>query len=147
MKILVDADACPVVKEIESIARMHAVEVVLLCDTSHILQTDYSRVEVISAGAEAVDMALMNFCKRGDVVVTQDYGVAAMVLGKGAFAMHQDGWQYTNDNIERLLMERYEAKKWRRTSGRYASGGQKKRTEKDNEKFFSAFLQMVKEYC
>ena len=75
--------------------------VVLLCDTNRILTSDYSEVKIVGAGADAVDFALINLCRSGDVVVTQDYGVAAMVLGKCAFAIHQDGWQYTETNIDR----------------------------------------------
>ena len=84
MKIFVDADACPVVKETEEVAAKYSVPVVLLCDTNHILQSAYSEVKIISAGADAVDFALVNCCRSGDLVVTQDYGVAAMALGKKA---------------------------------------------------------------
>ena len=84
MKIFVDADACPVVKETEEVAAKYSVPVVLLCDTNHILQSAYSEVKIIGAGADAVDFALVNCCRSGDLVVTQDYGVAAMALGKKA---------------------------------------------------------------
>ena len=91
MIILVDADACPVVIITEKIARKHQIPVVLLCDTNHVLRSEYSGVKIIGAGADAVDFALVNLCKEGDIVVTQDYGVAAMALGKGAYAIHQSG--------------------------------------------------------
>ena len=105
--IFVDADACPVVRLVEQAAAQFALPVTLLCDTNHILHSDYSEVKVIGAGADAVDFALVNLCRRGDVVVTQDYGVAAMALGKGAYAIHQSGRLYTEDNIDQLLMERH----------------------------------------
>ncbi|MCR5439500.1 MAG: YaiI/YqxD family protein [Selenomonas sp.] len=135
MKIFVDADACPVIKETEEVAAKYAVPVVLLCDTNHVLHSDYSEVKVIGAGADAVDFALVNCCQAGDLVVTQDYGVAAMALGKRAYAMHQNGWQYTNENIERLLMERHLAKKDRRASGKHHLKGPRKRSEEDNLQF------------
>ena len=72
--VLVDADACPVVKLVERIAKSHNVPVVLLCDTSHVLKSDYSEIKIIGAGADAVDLALVNLCKKGDIAVTQDYG-------------------------------------------------------------------------
>ncbi len=78
MKILIDADACPVTRIAETIARRHGLPVTLLCDTSHVLTSDYSEIRVIGAGADAVDIALINLCRRGDIVVTQDYGVAAL---------------------------------------------------------------------
>lgn len=132
MKIFVDADACPVVRETEEVAAKYSVPVVLLCDTNHVLHSDYSEVKVIGAGADAVDFALVNCCKAGDLVVTQDYGVAAMALGKKAYAIHQNGWQYTNENIERLLMERHWVKKARRASSKSHLKGPRKRSAEDN---------------
>lgn len=114
-KILVDADACPVVSIVERLAEKYAVPVILLCDTNHILNSEYSEVKVIGAGADAVDFALLSQCKRGDIVVTQDYGVAAMILGKGAYGIHQNGKWYTDQNIDQMLMERHLAKKARRS--------------------------------
>ncbi|MBQ8699201.1 MAG: YaiI/YqxD family protein [Schwartzia sp.] len=116
MKILVDADACPVVRQIEAVARKHHVPVILLCDTNHILQSKYSEVRTIGAGADAVDFALVNLCHAGDIVVTQDYGLAAMALGKKAYAVHSSGLRYTDENISRLLEERHMVKELRRSS-------------------------------
>ena len=81
MQIFVDADACPVVGIVEIIAEKYNIPTTLLCDTNHILYSDYS--EVIVVGADAVDYKLISICHKGDVVVSQDYGVAAMALGKG----------------------------------------------------------------
>ena len=83
MRVFVDADACPVVGIIEKVAREHNVPVRLLCDTNHVLSSAYSEVIVVGAGADAVDYKLISICHRGDIVVSQDYGVAAMALGKG----------------------------------------------------------------
>ena len=82
MQIYVDADACPVVGIVEELAIKYKIPVTLLCDTNHVLYSDYSEVKIIGAGADAVDFALVNLCRKGDIVVTQDYGVAAMALGK-----------------------------------------------------------------
>ena len=143
MKILVDADACPVVKFVENTAKDFAVPVVLLCDTNHILSSDYSQVIVVSAGADAVDLELINRCSSGDLVVTQDYGVAALALGKGAYAIHQNGKIYTNENIDGLLMSRHIAKKARMGKGKYHLKGPKKRTAQDDEKFLIAFKELL----
>ena len=116
MTIYVDADACPVTRIVERVAREHDIPVVLLCDTNHVLSSDYSTIKVIGAGADAVDIALINLCQRGDIVVTQDYGVAALALGKGAKAIHQSGRWYTDENIDSLLMERHMAKVARRSA-------------------------------
>ena len=143
--ILVDADACPVVRQVEEVARSHGLPVTLLCDEHHIMHSDYSRVRHVSSGADAVDIALMNLCRRGDVVVTQDYGVAAMTLGKGAYAIHHSGKRYTDDNIDLMLMERHIAKKARRASGKHHLHGPSKFTEEDRRRFAAAFELLITE--
>lgn len=143
MQIFVDADACPVVGIIEKIAKEHYVPVTLLCDTNHILSSDYSKVIVVGAGADAVDYKLISSCHKGDIVVSQDYGVAAMAIGKGAYAIHQSGKWYTNDNIDQMLMERHLNKKARRSSHKNHVKGPKKRTEEDDERFAESFEKMV----
>ena len=142
MTIYIDADACPVTRIAERIAQKHGIPVTLLCDTNHILTSEYSTVKTIGAGADAVDIALINLCQSGDIVITQDYGVAALALGKSARAIHQSGRWYTNDNIDGLLMERHLAKKARR-SGKHHLKGPSKRTEEDDRRFAESFEQMI----
>ena len=141
--IYVDADACPVVHIVEQVAENNNIPVMLLCDTNHVLHSDYSEVRVIGAGADAVDFALINLCKKSDIVVTQDYGVAAMALGKGAYAIHQSGKWYTDENIDQMLMERHMNKKARRASGKNHMKGSKKRTEDDDVRFRQSFEKLV----
>ena len=142
MKIYVDADACPVTRIAERVAREYAIPVVLLCDTNHVLSSEYSEIRVIGAGADAVDIALINLCQRGDIVVTQDYGVAALALGKGAKAIHQSGRWYTDENIDGLLMGRHMAKVARRKSKNHLKGPAK-RTEEDDRWFEESFRQLI----
>ena len=78
MNIYVDADACPVTRIAERVAKERGIPVLLLCDTNHVLNSNYSEIRVIGAGADAVDIALINLCQRGDIVVTQDYDVAVL---------------------------------------------------------------------
>ena len=144
MQILVDADACPVVGIVEKIAQKNNIPCTLLCDTNHVLNSKYSQVKVIGAGADAVDYALINICKRGDIVVSQDYGVAAMALGKGAYAIHQSGKWYTNDNIDQMLMERHVARKARMGKNKIHLKGSSKRTEDDDRHFEESFLDLLK---
>lgn len=144
MKILVDADACPVVPIVERLAKRHKIAVTLLCDTNHLLRSDYSEVKVIGAGADAVDFALVNECRKRDIVVTQDYGVAAMALGKGAFCIHQSGKWYTDDNIDQMLMERHVAKKARRSNSKHHLKGPAKRTEDDDKRFEESLEKLIR---
>ena len=143
MQIYVDADACPVVGIVEELAIKYKIPVTLLCDTNHVLYSDYSEVKIIGAGADAVDFALVNLCRKGDIVVTQDYGVAAMALGKGAYAIHQSGKWYTNENIDQMLMERHLNKKARRSSHKNHIRGPRKRTEEDDVRFAQSFEKLI----
>lgn len=143
MKILVDADACPVVRIIEEEAKKLQIPVILFCDTNHVLFSEYAEVKIVGAGADAVDFVLVNQCKAGDVVVTQDYGLAAIVLSKKAAAIHQSGRWYTEENIERLLAERAIAKKARRSKAKHHLKGPAKRTEEDDKRFRESFVKLI----
>ena len=115
----------------------------LLCDTTHVLYYDYSEAVHAGAGTDAVDYKLISICHKGDIVVSQDYGVAAMALGKGAYAIHQSGKWYTNENIDQMLMERHLNKKARRSSHKNHIKGPRKRTDADDERFFQSVEKMV----
>lgn len=143
MQIFVDADACPVVDIVEAIAEKYNIPATLLCDTNHVLYSDYSEVIVVGAGDDAVDYKLISICHKGDIVVSQDYGVAAMALGKGAYAIHQSGKLYTDENIDRMLMERHLNKKARRASSKNHIKGPRKRTNEDDECFAQSFEKLV----
>lgn len=144
MRIYIDADACPVTRIAEDIARRHGIPVTLLCDTNHMLTSETSEIKVIGAGADAVDIALINLCHRGDIVITQDYGVAALALGKGARCIHQSGKWFSDDNIDGLLMDRHLNKKARR-SGKHHLKGPAKRTAEDDARFAESFEKMILE--
>lgn len=143
MIIYVDADACPVIKQIEQIAQRFCLPVVLLCDTNHLLNSNYSDVIIVDKGADSVDFALINRCKKGDIVVTQDYGVACMALSKNAYPIHQSGKWYTNENIDDLLMSRHISKKTRRCNSKSHIKGPSPRTLEDNVRFEESFSRLL----
>lgn len=143
MTVYIDADACPVVRIAERLAKKYDIPVTLLCDTNHVLSSDYSEVKIIGAGADAVDFALVNLCRAGDIVITQDYGVAAMALGRGAHCIHQSGRWYTNDNIDGMLNERYINKKARMASSKNHLKGPRKRTAEDDKHFEESFEKLI----
>jgi len=146
MRILVDADACPVVSITEQIAKKYELPLILLCDTNHILHSNYGDVLTVGAGADAVDFKLVSICRKGDIVVTQDYGVAAMILGKGAYGIHQSGRWYTNENIDQMLMERHIAKKARTAKRRNHIKGPAKRTDEDDRQFQQSLEKLICRY-
>ena len=143
MKIIVDADACPVIRIVEQTAKQFELPVYLVCDHNHNLNSDYSKIEMIDTGRDAVDFRIVQICEAGDIIVTQDYGVAAMILGKGAYGIHQNGKWYDKENIDMLLMERHLSGKARRSGKSHMGKGQKKRTNKDNLAFQESFVQLV----
>lgn len=144
MQILVDADACPVKQIIVRLARQQRISVTMIMDTSHELDDGYSRVITVDKAADSVDYALMGLLTREDVVVTQDFGLAAMVIGKGARAINQNGLVFTDENMDGLLMERHIGQKIRRGGGR--TKGPSKRTKEDDERFETAFKKLIADY-
>lgn len=132
-RILIDADGCPVVDEAVAIAKQFGVECLILCDTAHRFDRDGAKTLIFSKGADSVDFALVNLVKPGDIVVTQDYGLAAMCLARSARVINQDGMEYTAGNIDGLLMARHTAKKIRNAGGRLK--GPSKRTAAQDKTF------------
>jgi uncharacterized protein YaiI (UPF0178 family) len=141
MRILIDADGCPVVDIAIQIAREHQIECLLLCDTSHVFEKSGAQTLTFSKGADSVDFALVNRLRPGDLVITQDYGLAAMCLSRRARVLHQDGMEYTSDNIDALLLARHTARKIRTAGGRLK--GHAKRTRAQDEAFASALRQLL----
>jgi len=143
VRILVDADACPVKNIIEKVAGEYKLPVAMYIDSSHILTSDYSEIITVGQGKDAVDLALINNCGSGDIVVTQDYGVASLALGKKARAIGNSGMIYDTDNIDKLMFERFLKQKVRRAGKK---GGKmnnpKKRTAEDDERFERNFRRL-----
>ena len=141
MRILVDADGCPVVDITVAMAKKHQIECLLLCDTSHIFEKDGATTLTFSKGADSVDFALVNLLKPGDIVITQDYGLAAMCLARNARVLSQDGMAYRSDNIDALLLQRHTAKKIRNAGGRLK--GPQKRTAAQDVKFHKKLASLI----
>jgi len=132
MRILVDADACPVKNEILKIAKNHKIEVIMFFDNSHVYEDGYSTVYILDKGADSVDYFLINKMVEDDIVVTQDYGVATMALSKKGYPINQNGLIFNDENILSLLNQRAFNQKIRRHKN---MKGPKKRTKENNIKF------------
>ncbi|WP_010529195.1 YaiI/YqxD family protein [Lentibacillus jeotgali] len=140
MKVYVDADACPVKKTIITIAQDFNVPVVLVKSFSHFSHDDEQPgVEIIyvDAGAEAADYRIMQLAQQGDIIITQDYGLASLGLSKGCTVLHHKGFAYTDDNIDHLLQTRY-VNAMARKSGKRTKGSKAFTTE-DEAKFSDLF--------
>lgn len=143
MRILIDADGCPVVKESIKIANKFNLEVIIFCDTAHYFNEENVKTIFISKGIDAVDFAILNNINQGDIVVTQDYGLASLVLSKNSYAINQNGIIYTKENIDELLYSRYISKKMRASGERLK--GPKKREKSQNIIFEENLKKLIME--
>lgn len=143
MKILIDGDGCPVIDLTIKIAKQFNIDVVIMCDTSHIFNKDGAKTMVFSKGADSVDFAIINAVEKEDIVITQDYGLAAMAINKASYVINQNGLIYTNENIDNLLYNRHISKKIRKSGGR--TKGPKKRSKEDNINFEKTLVEVCKQ--
>lgn len=141
MTVFIDGDGCPVVGITVDVCKKRGVYCVILCDTSHSMEKYGVETVVVSKGADSVDFALVNLLKKGDLVVSQDYGLAAMAMAKQAVPVSQEGFVYDDSNIEALLLVRHTAKKIRNAGGRLR--GSKKRTQEQDENFLKLLNQLL----
>ena len=141
MRIIVDADGCPGKNLIEKAAIENSIELIMYCDINHVLSSDYASIRYVDSGFQSVDMKVANEAKSKDIVITQDFGVAAMVLAKGAYAIGPKGHIYDDDNIDKLLFERHMSGKVRRSGGK--TFGPKKRTNEDDEKLYNNLIKLI----
>lgn len=142
MRVVIDGDGCPVVFEAVQICKKMEVECIIVCDTSHVLNIEGVQTVVVEKGADSADFKIVNMINKGDVVVTQDYALAAMCLARGSFAINQDGREYNDKNIDGLLFSRYTAKKIRNAGGRLK--GPSKRTDEQTKLFVEKFEELLK---
>lgn len=143
-KILVDADACPVKDIIVDIASEFNLKVLMFSNINHEININNPNVEIfrVDAGADIADFKIANATMIGDIVVTQDYGLATMILAKSALAISPRGLIYTNENIDNLLMSRH-INKVNRRQKKYSSIP--KRKNSDDEQFKNNFYKLVKD--
>lgn len=141
MTILIDADGCPVVDITVRIAAEYRVPCIILCDTAHVFEKPGAQTITVSKGADSVDFAIVNRVAPGDIVITQDYGLAAMCLARRAVPISQNGMAYTDANIDALLHQRHTARKIRMAGGRLK--GPPKRTAQQDRDFAQALRTLL----
>lgn len=141
MKLVIDADGCPVVAIAVKTAEQYGVRCVLVCDTAHTFSNISAEIITVSQGADSADFRIVNLLETGDIVVTQDYGLAAMCLAKNAQVLNQNGLIYSEKNMDELLLSRHIHKKVRRAGGRMK--GPKKRTQQQDEAFEKALIHLL----
>ncbi|MGL4741547.1 MAG: YaiI/YqxD family protein [Sarcina sp.] len=142
MKVIVDGDGCPGMDYIQKAAKECDVDLVVYATIDHNINLDYGVSKVVDAGFQSVDMYVVNECTKNDVVITQDFGVAAMVLGKGAYALSPKGMSFTNENIDRLLFERHLSQKARKVKMRGKNPS--KRKSEDNLNLYNNLIKIIR---
>lgn len=143
MLIYVDADGCPVTGLTIKIAAEYNLHTVVVADTAHYFDIDSELVTtlIVSKGRDSSDFAIVSRCAKGDIVVTQDYALAAMCLTKGAYPVSQNGKLYTDSNIDDMLMRRHINRQIRSAGGRTPHA--KKRVKAQNEAFEAALRGLI----
>lgn len=124
MKILIDGDACCVIKATEYVAKIANIPCHIYCDCSHLIDSDYSETHIVGTSRDAADFAIINKCDKNDIVITNDSGLAAMVLAKHGYAIKSNGIEFTNKNINQYLNRRYVNSRARRKTNRNQIHGQ-----------------------
>ena len=142
MKVFIDADGCPVVNIAVRLSEKYKKECIIVCDTSHLFNIEGVKCITVSKGADSADFRLVNMLSKGDVAVTQDYGLAAMCLARGAVPINQNGLVYNETNIDELLFARYVSGKIRASGGH--TKGPPKRTAQQNDEFEKSFEDLLK---
>ena len=141
MIIFIDADGSPVVKETISLAKDFNLEVIVVKNYAHEVFDDYATVVSVDVGFDSADYYIVNQIQAHDLVITQDYGLAALCLAKNAFVMNQNGFIFTEDNIDGMLTRRYTHAKMRAQKKRHTHIP--KRTTEDDERFKAALYNLL----
>ncbi|GGA20534.1 YaiI/YqxD family protein [Paenibacillus physcomitrellae] len=122
MNIVVDGDSCPVKQEIAQTARAFSVPVLMVASFDHLLQeSEGVRVARVDRSSQSADMFIANHIASGDIVITQDYGLAALAIAKCCDVLSPRGETYDAGNIDYLLERRHVQAKARR-GGRHSKG-------------------------
>lgn len=143
MKIVIDADGSPVVRESIEIAKEYKLEALVVKNYAHIIEDDYATVVTVDISSDSADYYIVNNVSSRDIVVTQDYGLSAMALSRGAICINQNGLVISDKNIDDLLNRRHINREARRKDGKYTKF--KKRKTEDNEVFVRNLRQLIEE--
>ncbi len=143
MRIWIDGDGCPVVNIAIKMAKTASVPVTVVKNYAVEVKDPYATVVTVDISRDAADFYIVNHMANGDIVISQDYGLAAMVLSKNGLCINQNGRQITRDNIDLILDQRHHSRVERTKNKKYTKF--KKRSEEDNQHFMDAFAQVLQQ--
>ena len=144
MRIIIDADGCPVVRLAADCALKHGIESIIVCDCAHQFDIPGTQTITVTKGSDSTDFRIVNMIDSGDIVITQDYGLAAMCLARRATVISQNGLIYNEDNIDSMLLARHTARKIRNAGGRLK--GPSKRTKEQDASFLKTLESLLIPY-
>jgi hypothetical protein len=130
---VIDADGCPVIRETLKLSKKYKIACTLVSDINHQLKDDYAEIITVDKGIDAADFKILSLIKKGDILITQDYGLASLALPKGSYVLNQNGVFYDENTIDQLLLNRHLAKQMRKSGQR--TKGPSKRKKADNAAF------------
>lgn len=144
MRIVIDGDGSPVKEDVIEIAKVYQLEVMIVTSVDHYTHKDYPtyvQFVYVDKGADSADYKIVGLIRKGDILVTQDYGLASLVLPKGVRVFHQTGKEFTSTAIDVLLEQRYQSGKLRKAGLR--TKGPKPFTLQDHQNFRQALIQAL----
>lgn len=140
MKIIIDADGCPVVKLTVDICKEHKIPLTIVKNINHNIISDYGDIVTVDFARDSADYYIANHMEKGDVVVTQDYGLCAMILSRGGYPITQNGLVIDNTNIDDLLARRHFNQEQRRKHKKFNSKFKKRDSSMDEKYKNSLYL-------
>ncbi|MEG1642144.1 MAG: DUF188 domain-containing protein [Synergistaceae bacterium] len=143
MKFIIDADACPkfVLSYVTEFAKKEGLELITVANFNH--QINSANHICVGGNSQEADLKVANITRPDDLIITQDWGLAALIVSKGAYAISPTGKVFSLENIDFLLEERELKARFRRSGGR--TKGSTKRTAEDDKKFIKNFNNLFTE--
>ncbi|MCD7839760.1 MAG: DUF188 domain-containing protein [Erysipelotrichaceae bacterium] len=144
MRLLVDGDGCPDVAQMKDLAKKYDIPMIVYIDYAHQLNDDYFQTVYCEVGNDSVDMKLFNDSQKDDLVITQDYGLASLLISKNIQVMHISGKTLDKDNIDFYINSRYQSAKQRHSHEKTHLKGPKKRTAQTTNNFIANLNRKLK---
>lgn len=143
MQIWIDGDGCPVLQLGIEIAASKNISVTVVKNFAVEVHSDYARVITVDTSRDAADLYIVNHLEKGDIVISQDYGLCGMALSKLAYCINQNGQRISQDNIDLILDRRHTAKVQRQKNRQYTRN--RKRRPEDNQQFIEGMYRLFEE--
>lgn len=146
MRFVIDGDGSPVKEEVIRLGKKFQLPVLIITSVDHYTMKEYPdfvQFIYVDKGADRADYQIVKEIKPGDLLITQDYGLASLVLPKKARVFHHSSKEYLAETIDQLLMQRYIGGQMRKAGKR--TKGPKPFTASDRQLFYEIMTDIVEE--